>query len=160
MATNWLIGCTLVYNVFPQVLDAVLYVHQKGMMHRDLKPSNIFFALDGGIKVGDFGLVTGSAFGHLHSSYVMLKSLPEESYRHQQHTGNLGSHFYMSPELMLGQKYNQKVDVFSLGVIFFELHYPFATEMERAKVRYTVINCDKINYCDHYCCAGAGGVEN
>lgn len=119
---------------FLQVLDAVLYVHQKGMMHRDLKPSNIFFALDGGIKVGDFGLVTGSAFGHLQSSYVMLKSLPEENHR-RQHTGNLGSHFYMSPELMLGQKYDQKVDVFSLGVIFFELHYPFATEMERAKVR-------------------------
>ena len=115
-----------------QVLDAVLYVHTKGMMHRDLKPSNIFFALDGGIKVGDFGLVTGSAFGHMQNSYVMLKSLPEES--HRQHTGNLGSHLYMSPEQMLGQKYDQKVDIFSLGVIFFELHYPFATEMERAKV--------------------------
>ena len=101
-------------------------------MHRDLKPSNIFFALDGGIKVGDFGLVTGSAFGHHQNSYVMLKSLPDESYR--QHTGNLGSHFYMSPEQMLGRKYDQKVDIFSLGVIFFELHYPFATEMERAKV--------------------------
>ena len=45
-----------------QVLEAVLYVHQKGLMHRDLKPSNIFFSLEGSVKVGDFGLVTGAAF--------------------------------------------------------------------------------------------------
>ena len=35
---------------------------------------------------------------------------------------------------MSGAKYDQKVDIFSLGVIFFELHYPFLTEMERVKV--------------------------
>lgn len=45
-----------------QVLDAVAYVHMKGLMHRDLKPSNIFFSLEGSVKVGDFGLVTGSVF--------------------------------------------------------------------------------------------------
>ena len=45
-----------------QVLEAVMYVHQKGLMHRDLKPSNIFFSLEGSVKVGDFGLVTGTAF--------------------------------------------------------------------------------------------------
>lgn len=50
------------------------------------------------------------------------------------HTGNIGSHFYMSPEQTLGVRYDQKVDIFSLGVIFFELHYPFHTEMERAQV--------------------------
>ena len=45
-----------------QVLEAVTYVHQKGLMHRDLKPSNIFFSLEGTVKVGDFGLVTGTSF--------------------------------------------------------------------------------------------------
>ena len=54
----------------PQMLDAVLYVHQKGMMHRDLKPSNIFFSLDGRVKVGDFGLVTGTSFTSLQNSYL------------------------------------------------------------------------------------------
>lgn len=54
----------------PQMLDAVLYVHQKGMMHRDLKPSNIFFSLDGRVKVGDFGLVTGTSFASLQNSYL------------------------------------------------------------------------------------------
>ena len=116
-----------------------MYVHEKGMMHRDLKPSNIFFSLDGTIKVGDFGLVTSSVYGGLQSSYLALKALGEDM--HRQHTGNLGSHFYMSPEQISGKKYNQKVDIFSLGIIFFELHYPFHTEMERAKVRVVVSTC-------------------
>lgn len=110
-----------------------MYVHDKGMMHRDLKPSNIFFSLDGHIKVGDFGLVTSSVYGGLQNSCLTLKGLADE--QGGQHTGNLGSHFYMSPEQMSGKKYNKKVDIFSLGVIFFELHYPFATNMERAKVK-------------------------
>ena len=56
-----------------QMLDAVLYVHDKGMMHRDLKPSNILFSLDGSVKVGDFGLVTGSISSELQSSTGELK---------------------------------------------------------------------------------------
>lgn len=51
-----------------------------------------------------------------------------------RHTGNIGTHFYVSPEQMMGLKYDQKVDIFSLGVILFELNHPFTTEMERAKV--------------------------
>lgn len=118
-----------VLRFFEQMLDAVQYVHDKGMMHRDLKPSNILFSLDGCVKVGDFGLVTGSISPELDSSGTALTAVAED-----HHTGNIGSHFYMSPEQTLGVRYDQKVDIFSLGVIFFELHYPFHTEMERAQV--------------------------
>ncbi len=113
-----------------QTLEAVLYVHNKGMMHRDLKPSNIFFSLDGQVKVGDFGLVTGSVFANIGSSYLALKSLGDD---HKQHTGNVGTHFYISPEQLSATKYNNKVDIFALGVIFFELLYPFSTQMERVQ---------------------------
>ena len=63
---------------------------------------------------------------------VGLKPLVDESIRH---TGNIGSHFYMGPEQAAGKKYDQKVDIYSLGVIFFELHHPFETDMERVKVK-------------------------
>ena len=124
-------------HFFEQVLDAVQYIHSSGMIHRDLKPTNIFFSLDGSVKVGDFGLVACNTTEVMHGSYVALKSL-QEDYRH---TGNIGSHFYMSPEQMNALKYNEKVDIFALGVIFFELHHPFRTEMERAKVLEDLKKC-------------------
>lgn len=132
-----------------QILDAVMYVHEKGMIHRDLKPSNIFFSLEGKIKVGDFGLVASSVYGGLQNSYLTLQGLGEE-----QHTSNLGSHFYMSPEQMTRKKYDHKVDIYSLGVIFFELHYPFHTDMERAKVSLQILlHCVFMSFS----CLGTGG---
>lgn len=47
------------------------------------------------------------------------------------HTARVGTHLYMSPEQMNGQNYNYKVDIYSLGIILFELLIPFSTEMER-----------------------------
>ena len=47
------------------------------------------------------------------------------------HTARVGTHLYMSPEQMNGQNYNYKVDIYSLGIILFELLFPFSTEMER-----------------------------
>lgn len=47
------------------------------------------------------------------------------------HTACVGTHLYMSPEQMSGQIYNYKVDIYSLGIIFFELLIPFFTDMER-----------------------------
>ena len=69
---------------------------------------------------------------------VGLKPPVDESIRH---TGNIGSHFYMGPEQAAGKKYDQKVDIYSLGVIFFELHHPFETDMERVKVKAIIITC-------------------
>lgn len=71
-------------------------------------------------------------------TYTGLKPPVDDSIRH---TGNIGSHFYMGPEQTAGKKYDQKVDIYSLGVIFFELHYPFVTEMERVKVHAHVHVC-------------------
>lgn len=127
---DWLMNNTLnrdrhtVLDMFDQIACAVEYVHQSGLMHRDLKPSNIFFSLDGTIKVGDFGLVT---------------ALPEEQNEVQfgnsspfkKHTAQVGTQLYMSIEQTAGKPYSKKVDIFSLGVILFELLYPFSTSMER-----------------------------
>ena len=69
----------------------------------------------------------------MNAALLALKLLGEES-SSRRHTGNIGTHFYMSPEQMNSFQYDHKVDIFSLGVILFELNHPFITEMERAKV--------------------------
>ncbi|KAJ8923794.1 hypothetical protein NQ315_010376 [Exocentrus adspersus] len=115
-------------DIFLQILDAVEYVHLSGLIHRDLKPSNIFFSLDGQIKVGDFGLVKDmdDAF-----DLEMIKSGHSPSYR--GHTVEVGTQLYMSPEQFQSRIYDYKVDIYSLGLIFFELLVPFSTDMERIK---------------------------
>ncbi|VVC94755.1 unnamed protein product [Leptidea sinapis] len=112
-----------VKTLFSQIVSAVDYVHLAGLIHRDLKPSNIFFAPDGKVKVGDFGLVT-----------TMTDTSQEgaaEVDLHAPHTHRVGTHLYMSPEQLRGLPYSYKVDIYSLGLVLFELLHPFGTEAER-----------------------------
>ncbi|CAH1103142.1 unnamed protein product [Psylliodes chrysocephalus] len=118
-----------VKDIFYQILEAVEYVHLRGLIHRDLKPSNIFFSLEGQVKVGDFGLVKDmeDAF-----DLELIKKGSSPSYR--GHTIEVGTQLYMSPEQFHSRIYDYKVDIYSLGLIFFELLVPFHTEMERNKM--------------------------
>ncbi|XP_071506558.1 eukaryotic translation initiation factor 2-alpha kinase 3-like [Diadema antillarum] len=118
-----------VLYIFHQILEAVNYIHGCGMIHRDLKPSNIFFSVDGKVKVGDFGLVTAIDTG--------MEDGEEERDAGNGlhlHTGRVGTQLYMSPEQVSGQNYDHKVDIYALGLIFFELFHPFSTQMERIQV--------------------------
>lgn len=118
-----------VLNIFQQIIDAVEYVHLQGLIHRDLKPSNIFFSFDDKIKVGDFGLVTAMTEGY-DEAHTPAEN-EDISFKNSLHTAYVGTHLYMSPEQINGQGYNYKVDIYSLGIILFELLIPFVTEMER-----------------------------
>ncbi|XP_023050650.1 eukaryotic translation initiation factor 2-alpha kinase 3 isoform X2 [Piliocolobus tephrosceles] len=118
-------------HIFLQIAEAVEFLHSKGLMHRDLKPSNIFFTMDDVVKVGDFGLVT--AMDQDEEEQMVLTPMPA----YARHTGQVGTKLYMSPEQIHGNSYSHKVDIFSLGLILFELLYPFSTQMER--VRYMMV---------------------
>ncbi|XP_048398697.1 eukaryotic translation initiation factor 2-alpha kinase 3 isoform X2 [Stegostoma tigrinum] len=121
-------------KIFLQMADAVCFLHSKGLMHRDLKPSNIFFTLDDVVKVGDFGLVTEMDQEEEEGS--ILTPMPV----YARHTGQVGTKLYMSPEQISGNTYSHKVDIFSLGLILFELLYPFSTQMERIQTLTDVRN--------------------
>ena len=96
---------------------------------RDLKPSNIFFANDGTIKIGDFGLATvgGNANDLSDLADKSVTSHGDE----EGHTEEVGTELYMSPEQLAKKPYNNKVDIYSLGLILVELLVPFGTQMER-----------------------------
>ncbi|XP_044021678.1 eIF-2-alpha kinase GCN2 isoform X2 [Siniperca chuatsi] len=128
------------WRLFREILDGLAYIHQQGMIHRDLKPVNIFLDSQDHVKIGDFGLATdhpanvaaGKYEVEESSSAVMTKPDPTGNM-----TGMVGTALYVSPEVQGNTKatYNQKVDLFSLGIILFEMSYrPMTTGAERISV--------------------------
>ncbi|XP_077490489.1 eukaryotic translation initiation factor 2-alpha kinase 1-like [Amblyomma americanum] len=121
-----------VMDIMKQVLKAVVYVHSKGYIHRDIKPQNILIDKEGSlVKLGDFGLATWSK-----QSGPSGHSLGTSGLDHSQ---GVGTSLYAAPE-QLGQEgqqerasYDNKVDIYSLGVVLAELLCSFSTDCERYK---------------------------
>ena len=117
-----------VWSVFIQILQAIDYCHnppptsalQTRLVNRDLKPANVFLTDQSTIKVGDFGLCR----------------LLEDN---QIARTNVGTPLYMAPELLENRSYTEKVDIWSMGCILYEmcaLQPPYcATSMESLKIK-------------------------
>ncbi|XP_017319283.1 interferon-induced, double-stranded RNA-activated protein kinase isoform X1 [Ictalurus punctatus] len=108
-------------EIIKQVLEAVKYVHLKKLFHRDLKPANIMFGHNkGDVKVVDFGLVT--------------KEEENDDGNLLERTKRAGTRSYMSPEQRQENRdYCKKVDIYAVGLIYFELLWCFATQSEKQK---------------------------
>ena len=99
-------------KIFRQVLEAVRYAHENGVIHRDLKPDNIMVSKTGQVKVMDFGL---AFFAGQHSLTEVGQVM--------------GTAAYVSPEQAVGKLTDERTDIYSLGVILFELltgRWPFS----------------------------------
>jgi len=100
-----------VVNIISQLLDALAYCHKRNIVHRDIKPANIMISDSNFIKVMDFGVA------HVESSELTRTGVI------------IGTPSYMSPEQFHGQKVDGRSDLFSVGVILYEMlagERPFA----------------------------------
>ena len=72
----------------------------------------------------------------------------EGQQKQQSHRGQVGTWLYMPPEQRAGRSYDEKVDIYALGVIFFELHCPFSTPQHRSQVRTCKVDTAVVFHCD------------
>jgi len=92
-----------IYSIIFDICLGIKEIHQKNLIHRDLKPENIFIDKYKMIKIGDFGISK-----LLDNNDKYAKSI-------------VGTNNYMAPEVIKGDKYNNKVDIWALGCIIYEL---------------------------------------
>ncbi|KAI9760202.1 MAG: hypothetical protein M4579_001818 [Chaenotheca gracillima] len=118
------------WRLFRQILEGLNHIHGHGIIHRDLKPANIFIDVASNPRIGDFGLATSGQY------YLADRAASPAGDVHSDMTRSIGTAMYVAPELRsnVNGHYNEKVDMYSLGVIFFEMCFPLATEMERGRV--------------------------
>lgn len=118
-----------VFRLFRQIVQGLAHIHAAAIVHRDLKPENIFIDPDGDVRIGDFGLARpGDYQPNDHGS-------TKKNGAQGDFTKDIGTASYIAPEVQSAAngQYNQKADMFSLGVVFLEMNVAFATGMERAE---------------------------
>ena len=122
------------WHIFRQMLEALAHIASLGIIHRDLKPSNVLMDTHGDIKIGDFGLATTN----LHAMEPGQRDSTAQG-ESKELTSGLGTFLYIAPEVLskkgISARYNQKVDMFSLGIIFFELSLIHISEPTRLIIR-------------------------
>jgi len=93
-----------VLEIAAQTAEGLRCAHQRGIVHRDIKPANIMVVANGPVKITDFGIARMRGTGDLTQTGMLL-----------------GSPKYMSPEQVIGKRADHRSDIFSLGVILYEM---------------------------------------
>lgn len=116
-----------------QIAEGLSAAHEKGIVHRDIKPENIMVRKDGIVQIMDFGLAK------LRANNSKITRLTKEG-------STVGTAGYMSPEQVQGQEADHRSDIFSLGVLLYELftgELPFKGVHETA-LMYEIVNVDPV----------------
>ncbi|EKM52933.1 uncharacterized protein PHACADRAFT_259100 [Phanerochaete carnosa HHB-10118-sp] len=119
------------WRLFQQIVDALVHMSSMNILHRDIKLTNIFIDGKGDCKIGDFGLAT-SALAVVDPTDLIQTPIVDADM-----TLDVGTRLYIAPEVQSSKgkaRNHAKADMYSLGVVFFEMNHPFTTGFERIRV--------------------------
>ncbi|KIJ54354.1 hypothetical protein M422DRAFT_73814 [Sphaerobolus stellatus SS14] len=122
------------WRLFHQLLEGLSHMASLGILHRDIKCGNIFIDKNGDVKIGDFGLATSSL------ATIAAKETSDGTFRpsNPEMTLDIGTRLYTAPEVLgSGSRRSHdhtKADMYSLGIVFFEMNFSFSTQSERITV--------------------------
>lgn len=130
LTSNTMLTKTQKINIMKDILKGLSYIHNRQpntLIHRDIKPSNVLLTTSKIAKLSDFGL---SKFFNTDSTELTIKSelTPDKEKNnekqhliHSENTIPVGTERYMAPEVKITSNYNNKIDIYSCGILFYEL---------------------------------------
>jgi eukaryotic-like serine/threonine-protein kinase len=121
-------------DIFTQIADGLARAHEAGITHRDIKPANIILTKRGEVKIVDFGLARNS-----------------DDTQSTENDATSGTIAYMSPEQLMGESVDNRSDIWSLGVVTYEMitgELPFRAGYEQAVI-YSILKEDPVPITKH-----------
>lgn len=132
-----------IFLIFNQIVDGLIYIHSKNLIHCNLNPENIYVSSNGDIKIGEFGVATivlneqmiDSVKNNLksESSCNLLKKADIFSRDLDKKGIKISNALYKASEIEKYKKYDNRVDVYSVGVILYEMLNRYRTHHEKVK---------------------------